>query len=412
MVDRKGTDADLLDLVGEIYDCAVDPTRWPAVLERATRLLDGRNAVITLNNVARPQFTLRAQWNVDPEFEAAMAANYAANPLLPEVWYSGRRRADIATVEARRGRSEEDRLVWRDHGRLRLPRRDHQPPGEVVRPVWLHLDSTRNDKPPFDDADLDLMRRLGTACAACCAHRRSPRYARYRARRSLRDLEKLTIGVLLTDQAGRIAHANSAATRMLEEGSAACRDRDTITARDSSSARELAQAMRAPRAARPWTFRAAASSFCSRAAVGTIWRCGCCLSTAGCGAILERRLRHALRFSARNRRRIAIAGGALRPPLRYHAGGVPRPVADRPGHDAARSSQCAGRIADDGEDAHCPAVRQDRDATAGRTRSLGDDGLGAGFHVARAVSPRELPNRCAAKSLHVRSFAFRQPCNG
>ena len=99
------------------------------------------------------------------------------------------------------------------------------------------------DKPPFDAADLDLMRRLGPHV------RRAVLIGDLLDARAIeRDvlsatLEKLTIGVLLTDQAGRIAHANSAATRMLEEGSAACRDRDTITARDSSSARELAQAI-------------------------------------------------------------------------------------------------------------------------------------------------------------------------
>ena len=243
MVDRKGTEANLLDLVGKIYDCAVDPTRWPAVLERVTRLLDGQNAVISLNNVAKPQFTLRAQWNVDPEFEAAMLPNYPSYPLLPEVWYSGV--DEPISLLSRLDEDEVKKSAWYGKTMGAYGYRDAIISLLAKSSAQFGSISIQRemDKPPFDDADLNLMRRLGPHV------RRAVLIGDLLDARAIeRDvlsatLEMLTIGVLLTDQAGRIVHANGAAARMLQDGSAAYKDRDTISARDSGSARDLAQAI-------------------------------------------------------------------------------------------------------------------------------------------------------------------------
>ena len=40
-------------LIGEIYDAALDPNVWPAVLESATRFIGGVAAVMYLHDVDR-----------------------------------------------------------------------------------------------------------------------------------------------------------------------------------------------------------------------------------------------------------------------------------------------------------------------------------------------------------------------
>jgi DNA-binding CsgD family transcriptional regulator/PAS domain-containing protein len=56
-------------------------------------------------------------------------------------------------------------------------------------------------------------------------------------------LDRLAVGIVLTDAEGRIAHTNEAADRIFDDGSIVRRVVDQLAARDSSASRELAQAI-------------------------------------------------------------------------------------------------------------------------------------------------------------------------
>ncbi len=42
--------SDLSKLVGDIYDCALDPSGWTGTLEKIAMILNGRNAVLLAHN--------------------------------------------------------------------------------------------------------------------------------------------------------------------------------------------------------------------------------------------------------------------------------------------------------------------------------------------------------------------------
>jgi DNA-binding CsgD family transcriptional regulator len=240
--DFRSTDA-LLDLVGQFYDCAVEPSGWPAALERLANVLDGRDVAITLNSISRPGFAMRANWNIDAEFEAAMAANYPTNPLLPAVWYNS-----VDEPFSLLGTLDEEELrktTWykntvgaygyRDAAISLLAKSSSQFGSLSVQ--------RKTDQEPFQPADLALLRTLAPHI------RRAVLIgdlleARALARDTLSaTLDLMNAGVVLTEADGKIVHANAVAERLLDSRNAMRRDGGELTARDAQSATELRDAI-------------------------------------------------------------------------------------------------------------------------------------------------------------------------
>lgn len=237
------SDDDLLDLVGEIYDCAVQSERWPGVMERIAKLIGGTHAAIALHNVGKQNFTLQVNWNVPPDFERAMHEHLAINPFIPASWY-----VDVGEpISAFRfiGFEEIKRSLWYkmthepyEHGdsALILLARSASRFGSfsVHRRSW---------QPLFQDEQLSLLRVLSPHI------RRAVMISDMLGARALeRDmlaatLDRLSVGIVLTDGDGRIAHTNEAASRFFDDGGALRRIDDRLTALDPVSARDLAQAI-------------------------------------------------------------------------------------------------------------------------------------------------------------------------
>jgi DNA-binding CsgD family transcriptional regulator len=77
-------DDEISALIGTIYDAALDPQRWPEVLETTSRFVNGGPAMLFSQDPLRRSGQLYAAWNV----EAAFASLYfddilKTNPLLP-----------------------------------------------------------------------------------------------------------------------------------------------------------------------------------------------------------------------------------------------------------------------------------------------------------------------------------------
>ena len=73
----------LVELIGDLYDCAVQPECWPATLERLTREFNGRSATVSLHDPVAKTVSLQLEWNLSKEFREAMEANMAVNPVVP-----------------------------------------------------------------------------------------------------------------------------------------------------------------------------------------------------------------------------------------------------------------------------------------------------------------------------------------
>src|ERR1700733_8530201 len=67
----------LSDLIGSIYDCAIDPERWPATIEKICRELHAKCGNIVMIDFQQRQIAYAKAWNFDPNsigdnFDAVM----------------------------------------------------------------------------------------------------------------------------------------------------------------------------------------------------------------------------------------------------------------------------------------------------------------------------------------------------
>ncbi|MCC7251041.1 helix-turn-helix transcriptional regulator [Hyphomicrobium sp.] len=235
--------APLLDLVGDLYDCAIDPALWPATCERLALLMNGVQTAIALHDTVTQEVSLKASWNVDPALEEVMKANFHINPLVPSVWYT-----DIdepfSTIGCL-GEHEFKNCYFYRH---------------VVAPfnigdsaLCLLAKSVRQfgslsiqrlrDQPAFTPEELAVLRLLAPHI------RRAVMIADLLDARALErnmltaTLDLMNAGVILTDEVGRIAFANQAAQRWLDDGSALRRRGDQISAADAACADDLNRAI-------------------------------------------------------------------------------------------------------------------------------------------------------------------------
>lgn len=243
MAPEQLSDEALLDLVGEIYDCAIQPKKWPSALERIAKPIDGTHAAIALHNLAKQNFSLQVNWNVPPDFEKSMHEHLALNPFVPASWY-----VDIETpISAFRffGFEEVKRTRWYklthipfEHGdsALVLLARSANRFGSLS----IHR---RSWQPLFQDEELAYLRIIAPHV------RRAVMISDMLGERTLeRDmlaatLDRLAVGVMLLDESGRVLHANEAANELLNDASTLERSEDRLTATDPIAARDLAQAV-------------------------------------------------------------------------------------------------------------------------------------------------------------------------
>lgn len=240
--DLRSTGA-LLELIGDIYDAAIEPARWPSACERLARLIDGAQTAIALHDTATHRVSLKASWNVDPAFEAVMKANFAINPLVPSVWY-----ADVDEPFSAMGFMGE-----REFKECRFYRQTLTPFGIGDSALAILAKSIRqfgslsiqrlNDQPPFTVAELATLRLLTPHV------RRAVMIADLLDTRTLeRDmltaaLDLMNAGVVLTDDGGRITFANDVALKWIDDGFALRRRGDQISASNPLSANDLSQAI-------------------------------------------------------------------------------------------------------------------------------------------------------------------------
>ena len=238
-----GSTGALLDLVGDIYDAAIEPTKWPVACERLGRLVGGMQTAIALHDTVSHQVSLNASWNVDPSLEEAMRVYFAINPLVPAIWHV--ETGEPFTTYGLLG--EETYKNTRFYQKAAAPFDVGDSALTVleksVRKFGALSIQRHSDEPPFGERELALLRLLSPHI------RRAVLIADLLDARALeRDmlaaaLDRLAVGIILTDAESRIVHTNGAAGRMFEDGSAVRRVGDQLAVRDANAARELSRAI-------------------------------------------------------------------------------------------------------------------------------------------------------------------------
>src|ERR1700742_4064154 len=80
---QRSIDAEQLsDVISAIYDCALDPGKWPLAVQQVCGLIEGKIRLIMVVDTTAPNSRFDASWNVDPALTRTYAEKYhATNPL-------------------------------------------------------------------------------------------------------------------------------------------------------------------------------------------------------------------------------------------------------------------------------------------------------------------------------------------
>jgi DNA-binding CsgD family transcriptional regulator/PAS domain-containing protein len=213
---------DLSDLIGAIYDCALDPGLWETAIGRIREAVHAYNAVLALHALPSGRIMLAASSNVDAARLAALDG-YAADVIDqwggPEAW-------------ARQSLTEPAVLSW---VRPRRDWEDNRYYAEWARPQGIDdvygflvardagavgsLGLARHESAgPVTQAEFDLLALILPHVQRAVQVSRILDVKTIAVRTFEAALDSVSSGVVLVDQDLRIVHANAAAERLLAAG--------------------------------------------------------------------------------------------------------------------------------------------------------------------------------------------------
>jgi DNA-binding CsgD family transcriptional regulator len=207
--------------VGSIYDCALDPTRWPDAIRDICDSLGCVRGLLAVSDIGTGGMRMQKQWNCGPDWLEAMS-RYA--PEITEV---------VAGVPDFHTRAlDEPFLGTRDFTRLydSLYYREWVRPQGVVDVIHLTVLRQRDrygalSLSRHEDVGIATDRELAIARLLAPHIRRAVTISDVLDMRAVTigrfaaSLDLIATGVVLVDNAARIIHANRAAQSMLDEGS-------------------------------------------------------------------------------------------------------------------------------------------------------------------------------------------------
>lgn len=235
--------AELLDVVGELYDCAIAPQRWPSTLERLAGVLDCPGISVSLQDPRHRRVRLLSNWGFTPEFQQAMYQAASINPLMPSGWYM--EEDEVYTGVGMLGQEE--------YYRTRFYREVLQPHGYCDAAMTVFAKTSNRfgglsvphslAQGEWSSEQIDTVRTIAPHV------RRAVTIGDLLDARTLQQdmlsatLDLLTVGIVLVDAQARIVHANLAGLRQIDKSSALRRDGDLLSARDPKAVRDLRDAI-------------------------------------------------------------------------------------------------------------------------------------------------------------------------
>lgn len=234
------TNGKLLDLIGNIYDCAIEPKNWPGTLQQIVNHIGGQAAAISLQDPLKREVRLISQWGIKPDFERSMMQSMPINPLISMGWFV--KLDEPFTGEGALGRTSY--LKTRFYNEIIAPGGYYDAALAVLAKSVNRFGSLSvPSNGPITETTLERLRELTPHV------RRALSIGDLLDARSLETgmlsatFDLLTIGIILVDEKGRIVHANAVGFRLLDERSAIRRDGDYLSCKDPKTANELRQAI-------------------------------------------------------------------------------------------------------------------------------------------------------------------------
>ncbi|MFA5958469.1 PAS domain-containing protein [Hyphomicrobium sp.] len=199
-----------LNFIGDVYDSALEPSRWNAVLRETARLVRGCAAAIIAHVPGEDALRLQAHWNIETHVGRITIAAPLADPDMPMLASLGMRAGspgeDIAIVPLTKTVQASSLLmILRPAGTGAYSQME----AETIATLSPHLQQAAVIAALLDFTPLERH------CAIGC-------------------FNPMHVGIILTDTTRKILHVNAAAEDMLDGCTLLCLE-DELAARDSRS---------------------------------------------------------------------------------------------------------------------------------------------------------------------------------
>jgi len=236
----------LSDLIGSIYDCALDPARWEQTLPDVMEVLDCYGLILGLSDLRHHRLLIHKAigFGLDhseriskhlPEIDAILGGALASWPSLDEPWVVSRH-LTTAHIETSPYLQECKGAGIVDMMQFFLV---HEP---------MHFSGLgvgRNERQGIiTEREIELGKLLLPHLRRAVAISKVVEVRTIAGVRMAEALDALRCGVVLTNERGTILHANRAAEHMLRDGGGPIRSADgTLQATAPSAASELHSAL-------------------------------------------------------------------------------------------------------------------------------------------------------------------------
>jgi DNA-binding CsgD family transcriptional regulator len=209
----------LLDLISLIYDAALEPGLWNAVVERTAGFVGGMGASIFRQDVIRKVGNAYYTWGMDLDYERLYFDKYIHhNPLLPA----------IMTVDVGRVSSNSEQLVPADFFETRFYKEWAKPQG-LIDNVFCILERSatsvaglvvfRHERDGLaDEKAFELLRALVPHLRRAVLIGNVVEYKTTEARGLSDLLDRVRAGVFVVDIRGNVIYSNSSAKEIVSAG--------------------------------------------------------------------------------------------------------------------------------------------------------------------------------------------------
>ena len=232
---------DLSDLIGSIYDCALDPQRWLDTCRKVADLCESTAGGLCVHDLRQVQNDQLFVFGYQPQFLEKLGSHYAQSPMAG---------ADIVSAVG------DVSALSMDHFHLRETRffREVLEPFGLQDMLWFpalrtggrmaSIHASRSEKEPhFQKCDISLFKLLSPHVCRALAISDALDIRALRSEMLEKTLDGLVAGVFLTARDGHVIYMNHAAERQVKTGHLIHLVNNRITPTHGTAREELSKAI-------------------------------------------------------------------------------------------------------------------------------------------------------------------------
>jgi DNA-binding CsgD family transcriptional regulator/PAS domain-containing protein len=231
----------LSDVIGAIYDCAIDPALWPATCRKIADLCESTAGGICVHDLRHTQNDQLFVFGYQPEFLERLGRGYAQSPMAIADIVSDN--GDVSTLSMPRFEILESqfyREVMQPFGLLDLIWFPALRTGSRV--ASLHA-SRSGQVPHYQQREISLFKLLSPHVCRALAISDALDIRALKSELLEKTLDGLAAGVFLTARDGRVVHMNAAAERQVKIGSSIRIVKDRLFPTDPAARAALSKAI-------------------------------------------------------------------------------------------------------------------------------------------------------------------------